>query len=43
MAQDPKIMAAALRRFQQDKEERRAQLERRTEEVYLAAEEPGAD
>ena len=34
MAQDPKIMAAALRRFQQDKEERRAQLERRTEEVY---------
>ncbi len=34
MAQDPKIMAAALRRFQQDKEERRARLERRTEEVY---------
>ena len=34
MAKDPKIMAAALRRCQQDKEERRAQLERRMEEVY---------
>ena len=34
MTQDPKIMAAALRQFQQDREERRTQLERRTAEVY---------
>ena len=34
MAQDPKIMAAALRSFRQDREERRSRLERRTEEVY---------
>ena len=34
MAQDPKIMAAALRNFRQDREERRARLEQRTAEVY---------
>lgn len=34
MAQDGKIMAAALRRFQLDKDRRRAELERRTGEVY---------
>ena len=34
MTQDPKIMAAALRQFQRDREERRADLERRTAEVY---------
>ena len=33
MAQDPKIMAAALRNFRQDREERRARLEQRTAEV----------
>ena len=34
MAQDAKIMAAAWRRFQADRERRREELERRTAEVY---------
>ena len=34
MAQDPKIMAAALRQFQQDREDREARRERRRAEVY---------
>ena len=34
MAQDPKIMAAAWRRFSADRETRRAALERLTDEVY---------
>jgi len=37
MAQDPKIMASALRRFQSDRDARRAQLEARQREVYRRA------
>ena len=34
MAQDAKIMAAAHRRFQADREARQAELERRIEEIH---------
>ena len=34
MSQDARIMSAALRNFQADKERRRAELERRSREVY---------
>ena len=34
MAQDAGIMAAAVRKFETDRDERRAALERRTAEVY---------
>ena len=34
MARDPKIMAAAYRQYQRDRDARRPELDRRRQEVY---------